>query len=273
VRIVFRRFYIVDFLIAAALCGLIVLRAWPARSHARAAVDPVEILGLGSSLKLDGWTWSTRAEHVVLLLNTTCGACNAEASFYRVLSSVVRSSNDFGFLVLSADSEGRARSWLAENGIEPQASLHVAQPVALGFLAVPTIMIVDRAGTVTDMLVNVLTGSEETALLDRITHQRRDPVTNVTPVRETTAREWRAAGGSGRAVVVNVADRAVFSEPAAKNELHIPWDELWLRAPQELPKNRPIVLDCSLISLFNCRATARLLTSAGFANVMLLKSQ
>jgi TonB family protein len=77
---------------------------------------------------------------------------------------------------------------------------------------------------------------------------------------------------TGDAVLVNVAGRDALAN-GARASIHIPFDELSVRAPQELPRGKTIVLECVVDGVNRCAAFAAALHSVGFTDVRVWRPQ
>jgi TonB family protein len=71
---------------------------------------------------------------------------------------------------------------------------------------------------------------------------------------------------TGDAVLVDVAGREPFAT-GDRASVHIPFDELSVRGPRELPRGKAIVLECVAAGVDRCSASAATLQSAGFTDV------
>ena len=143
-----------------------------AGAFARKEAGPRPTIRVGMALNLPGVDWGQTHRNVVLALRTTCGACIASAPFYKELAATV-SSASASLVVLSTDRAESIRGWLTANSVSAEHILPEIDLPALGFLVVPTLLVVSPAGTVTDVLPGVLTADEQRKVLEQLSGNRQ----------------------------------------------------------------------------------------------------
>ena len=239
---------------------------------AAATSSPAPALSVGSRVTVNGIQWDRYPKTAVLLFWSTCQACNAHIEFYQRMSRQVKAHGRCGFVALSIEPSSNAANWLTANQIEPQTLLRIDQPASVGLLLVPTVLIVDSKGLVTDMWVATLDEEQQSRFLDRL-NDRPDserPVSNVTPVPEISATDLASVGGDPMMIDTRVRNDVTEARPGT---FYIPADELGLRAVRELSQSRPIVIDCRGQRVVSCRSAAWDLSVLGFRNVTILRSE
>ncbi len=154
-------------------------------------------LSVGKVMTLGHVDWSECPKHVVLLVWSSCAACEAQADFYRTLSRMIRANGTRRLIVVAIEPLPSALAWLKEKRIEPDMTLRVDTPSSIGLLLVPSLVTVDSQGIVTDLWATSLDVETQSAFLDRVDgppSQLGRPLTNVTPVKEVAHSELRAPG-------------------------------------------------------------------------------
>ena len=83
------------------------------------ADQAARMIGAGDTLRIPNRQWTSGRRHAVLAIDTTCAACESNASFYADLSR--RAAHDKGrdVIVLSREDEALVKSWLASKNIAP----------------------------------------------------------------------------------------------------------------------------------------------------------
>jgi hypothetical protein len=201
---------------------------------------PATRVELGSALKLPGHVWPART--VVLAIQTTCAACNADLPFYAALTTrlAVPSAE---LLVLAPDSPKVINAWLESRAIRattrPQVDL-----AGMGFVVTPTLAIVNGHGVVTDLLAGALSPEQEAAVYQRLNGVSTTPLNNTTYAALQTESEFERLGGTPGQTVLDVRSRETFAVGHRPGAVNIPHDELVVRAPIELPLNSPVAIDC-----------------------------
>ena len=63
-------------------------------------------------------------------------------------------------------------------------------------------------------------------------------------LKQLTDAEFRALATRSSTLLLDIRDRETFSEGHEKGAVNIPFEELLLRGPAELPASRHVVIDC-----------------------------
>ena len=90
------------------------------------------------------------------------------------------------------------------------------------------------------------------------------------PVKHITDAEFRALSTQSSTLLLDIRDRETFGEGHEKGAVNIPFEELLLRGPAELPVSRHIVIDCR-DPLDFCAMAVHWLASNGFGQVSILR--
>lgn len=90
------------------------------------------------------------------------------------------------------------------------------------------------------------------------------------PVKQITDAEFRALATQSSTLVLDIRDRETFGEGHEKSAVNIPFEEVLLRGPAELPVSRHIVIDCR-DPLDLCAMAVHWLVSNGFGQVSILR--
>jgi rhodanese-related sulfurtransferase len=258
----------------ALLLVLAVLAVWRLLAPPERPADAgntIPPLQPGQVLALSGIAWDSADAHVVLLLDSTCPACNAGAPFYRRLSADVAASlGKVRLFVISRQAPDVIGPWLDREQIRPDRVLQVDGMARLGLYYSPSLVVVDRAGRVTDILVRGLDPTQEALVRSRVTGDGLpQALNNNKNFRSISSAELPAAVQRG-ATVVDIGDR---DEPRARGgatAVTIPLDELPDRAPFEVRGDAPVVIDCRVGDLPRCYRAADVLRRLDFDEVALV---
>ena len=90
------------------------------------------------------------------------------------------------------------------------------------------------------------------------------------PVKHITDAEFRALSTQPSTLLLDIRDRETFGEGHEKGAVNIPFEEVLLRGPAELPVSRHIVIDCR-DPLELCAMSVHWLASNGFGQVSILR--
>lgn len=155
-------------IIVAALLSAVLIKVYllPTPVPRRRALP--EQIKAGASLKarLAGVDWQKNGRTLVLAISTQCHFCNDSAPFFRKLA--VEAGKDVKLLAVLPQPVTEARQYLAGEGV------HVDQikQAALGTIGVrgtPTMLLVDEAGTVTNVWVGELQPDRQNQVLSVLT--------------------------------------------------------------------------------------------------------
>lgn len=128
---------------------------------ARESIQP------GMKVSLPGFDWTGKDEHVVLVLQKGCHFCSDSAPFYQRLARAAAGRPDLELVAALPQEVDIARQYL--DGL--QVSIADVRQVSLADLGVrgtPTLLLVDKTGTVTDIWVGRLPPEKEGEVFDRL---------------------------------------------------------------------------------------------------------
>jgi peroxiredoxin len=139
------------FLMVAALAAQ---RFWSARTNAKTTSPEI-----GTKVSLASVDWSKSDRNLVLVLSTTCGFCSQSAPFYKEL---VPDAEQRGIQVIAVlpQALSESRSYLDGLGVDVQNILQ--SPLdSVKAKATPTLLIVDKTGTINKAWVGKLESQRE----------------------------------------------------------------------------------------------------------------
>lgn len=231
----------------------------------------LEATQIGEAIALRQASWSDAERHVVLVLSTTCPACQTSVPFYRRLAAAAASTSDGRFLVMSAQPEAEVEAWLETNGIHADEIVRERNLLQFGLGMTPSLLLVDRAGTVSGAMVGVLSAPEELQVMGYLTESGGEPAPdNMNRVEVISSREVPAFRERVRPVVVDIRERFIVELYGLDDRVNTPAAEFAVRAPIELSRRDPILLDCSVAQVAQCRVATEVLGNNGFMNVTLI---
>jgi rhodanese-related sulfurtransferase len=242
------------------------LQFWPFASQVSTA-DDLRVLHVGDTLTLPSFQWDRSKRYVFVALQTDCPACNASKDFYRHLSREAYGSADIVFAVMSLESSRTLTSWLRDAAIRVDSVAYLRGHARLGVQKTPTLIVADGSGKVTDVVVGIVPHDEEAKVFARIHGVRSAlPPLDVSPGPRVlqSAQDYAVVRG---ACLVDVRDRGAYARGHIESALNIPQDELVSRAPIELRRDFPVIIDCSKTRPAVCFQAYGQLSSTGFAQV------
>jgi len=262
---------VVDVLIVLGLLAL----GWRLLPHGRRpkATEPMAPpVRPSSALAAPSVSWAEATLNVVLVVRTTCPASQQSLDFYRQLSQRVRSQAGARLVVLAAEPIDVVRSWLDARGVDVAQIALLRDLAAVGFTVTPTILFVDSAGVVTDVMLRKLSPLQEQSIYRRLASpSASDRLDNTDYVDEIPEASIAQLLASGPATLLDPRDREAYARQHRAGAVNIPSDEIAVRARIELPDSTPVVIDCSGVSVGQCRSSGQAMRRLGFSRVVVAK--
>lgn len=120
----------------------------------------------GTKLSVPGIEWGKNERTLLLILSTSCHFCTESAPFYQRLAQEKAKKGGVGLIAVLPQSVGDSQKYLNDLGVSvddiKQAGLDTVQ--ARG---TPTLVMVDRTGTVVESWVGKLPAEKEGEVLNR----------------------------------------------------------------------------------------------------------
>jgi len=232
----------------------------PDVSEARQLIEPGELLG-----PLNGAP-SDHLRSIVLVVSTSCPACNESVGFYRQLATERTAANAV-LNVVSPEPSERIANWLKANLIASDHIIQVTRPLELGLLEAPMVILSDSLGVVTDVLSRQLSSDQEQSLLDRVRDASQTPLNNSSNVRVIGDEELNSLRTRKHVTAIDIRSRDDFDKEHKRDFINIPHDELTTRARAEFQVHDTIVVDVSRGTTHEGISAARDLRFQGFSSV------
>ena len=258
----------VDIPIAIGLATLAVFLLVRWMSLPSSHVTPV--LGLGTVFEIPKRSLGRVAEHIVVVLSPTCAVCNHEARKYSELRRVLGQRSQSELIVVAAEPLDEVRPWLIQHSIRPNTLVRVPRLARLGIKALPTVLILDDAGFVTDIVVGLMNEELWSHFVQRVVDRDETPVNVHLNANRITEAEFGASPFKD-GQVLDIRDRGTYAKGHRPGALSIPKDEIEVRVPIELSRERPLALDCvDGADVDECGVYAALIGRLGFSPVAVI---
>jgi hypothetical protein len=128
---------------------------------------PPDLIKPGMKFTLPGFDWSKKDAHIVLVLRKGCHFCSESAPFYQRLVQAVTNRTDLELIAALPQDAAAAQQYLNELQV-PIAEVRQADMIATKVYATPTILLVDKTGTVTELWRGKLQPDKELEILNRL---------------------------------------------------------------------------------------------------------
>jgi len=265
-----RKLVVIADVILVGLAVVAVYRLCARGSRSPAAPEPQPLrtgvrLSLGSGPPMDS------KRHVVLRISTTCPGTNSSVAFFRDVLARARAAPATMVTVLASEPKAVVEDWLRRNNLDAGRIEVVRSPSQMGLLLIPTSVITDGDGVVTDLLIGAPSQAASKDFLDRVSGSANArPVDNSNYGEEVSLLEAERRRAKATIAVLDLRPRAAFESGHLTGAMNIPRDELAVRLPKELPSGAQLALDCRQFRLRECRVLARALGSDGAAPVLII---
>ena len=237
------------------------------------AVDHPRVIQRGATFSQPGWE-ERNARRVVLFLRTTCPICKESVPLYHRLIAGLTDQEEIDFLIASPEPIGALAPWLDRHQVTPDGTFLLANPTAAGFVVTPTLLVINRRGIVSDVLMGRVSIADEARLWNRLSNPATTrEIDNSHASDEIDEAEFRALRTANRAIqILDVRERAPAPRHVSRTYpvLALPRSELQQRASVELSKTNPVVVDCTGNQVNACRAAAATLRHLNFSHVSIL---
>lgn len=156
--------------VAVILAVVLVQRYLLPNSRTDGAAERAQVKP-GMKLSLPGVDWGKSDQTLLMVLSTTCHFCTESAPFYQRLAREKSGRGDVRLVAVLPQEVGEAQKYLNEHGISvdevKQASL-----TSVSVRGTPTLIMVDRNGSVIEAWEGKLPGDKETEVLNRLRRER-----------------------------------------------------------------------------------------------------
>ena len=156
----------VSIVIVVILLMTMAVRSFLPRQAAAQPQRP-DLIKPGMKFAVQGIDWSKKDTHIVLVLRKGCHFCSESAPFYQRLVRAVADRSDLDVIAALPQDAADAHQYLSELEL-PITDVRQADIIATKVYATPTILLVDKTGTVTDLWRGKLPGDKELELFNRL---------------------------------------------------------------------------------------------------------
>jgi len=117
---------------------------------------------------IPGVTYQTGRSTVVLFVRSTCHYCTESMPFYQALAAIGRRARTGARIVaVSSEPEDTLRAYLRSHALDVDSVVSLPEN-PLGLRATPTLLVIDRAGTLVDARVGRLPEADQQAVIARV---------------------------------------------------------------------------------------------------------
>lgn len=233
----------------------------------------------GAKLFLPSVDWAKNGQTLLLALTQGCHYCSESAPFYRRLARELRGRGQVRLIAVLPQSVDDSQKYLNDLDVAVD-EVRQASLTSIGVIGAPTLILVNNAGVVTDVWLGRLKSRQESEVLsrlrinddhrviglDRAATNSDDAIVNI-----EGADLKRVIDGGQRVIVLDVRNRANYTQEHIAGAKNIPVDELEVRATYELPRSDLIVTYSSYAEDDLSKAAYQILNDQGFRHISVLR--
>jgi hypothetical protein len=157
----------VSIIIVAVLLMAVIVRSYLPNHSRMSQSQPPEMIKPGMKFSLLDFDWSKKDSHIVLVLQKGCHFCSESAAFYQQLARGVANRTDVELVAALPQNAGDAQQYLNEIQL-PITEVRQVDMASIKVRGTPTILLVDKTGTVTDVWIGKLQADKELEVLNRL---------------------------------------------------------------------------------------------------------
>lgn len=222
------------------------------------------VISPGAKIFIKGVDLTKTDRTLLLAIRKDCKYCTESARFYRRLADSLANRTDVRIVALFPQSAPGSDEYLRTLGLAASESQQ-APLLSLGIQYVPTLVLVDKNGLVSNTWAGRLSPRQETEVMTRLQLEDTRPISDWT-IEEAELK--RRLNNREPIVILDLRERSRFAQGQLPNAKNIPLDELYIRAINELAQDDVLVLyDDSDIQ---ADYAYRLLKEQGFSQVFIL---
>jgi thioredoxin-related protein len=158
-------------IIVAILLGSILVNRYLLPASPKPEVVEEMRIKPGMKLSLAGVEWEQSDQTLLLVLSTNCHFCTDSAPFYQRLTQPPSVRGKVRIVAVLPQSTDEALKYLNDHGIAVD-DIRQAAPVAVHASATPTLILVDRTGSVIESWVGKLSAEKEAEVMNRFQGNR-----------------------------------------------------------------------------------------------------
>lgn len=231
--------------------------------------DGFQSIKIGTKLSLPEVNWAKNRQTLLFALKKGCEGCIRSAPFYRRIASEFKTH--FRSVALLSEAPQDARRYVNDLGLNVDEVRQVSF-LTLGIMYVPSLIVVDTEGVVTNVWVGLPTPEREFEIWNRLQGSSDKGIPEARNEKTITSEELKKEFGGGKhSVLLDVRERKEFLKAHLQGAKNIPADELGVRAKNELNPSNRIVVYCGCYEDFLSKVAYHALENRGFLHVLILR--
>jgi thiol-disulfide isomerase/thioredoxin len=158
-------------IVVAILLGVVLVNRYLLPSSPKSETVESAQIKPGMKLSLPGVDWGRSSKTLLLVLSTNCHFCTESAPFYQRLAQEKAKHEDISLIAIMPQSVSEAQKYLNDHGISVD-QIRQAAPGAAYARGTPTLIMVDKTGSVVESWVGKLPPEKEVEVSNRFLGER-----------------------------------------------------------------------------------------------------
>ena len=154
-------------IVVSLLLGAVLVQRFFLQPSDRTAAAPRQNIKPGTKISLPDVDWSQRDSNLLIVLQKGCSFCTESAPFYQRLLRNTASRTDLQLIAALPQDIAAGKQYLNEIQL-PTVEVRQASLSSIGVLGTPTLLLIDKTGTVSDVWFGRLPPDKESEVFNRL---------------------------------------------------------------------------------------------------------
>ncbi len=206
----------------------------------------------------------SRHPSLVLVASSECKYSRLNTAFHRRLTQV---AVDSGINFVAVVNDERAAVSYADLLRVRTTEIKVRRAKSIGLRGTPTIILTDRTGRVRALWEGHMSSYQQDAILAQVGRQNHTIArlkANGVPTKSVELTESELERALSAYMLIDLQQRERYQRYHRFASTNIPFDEITIRGPVEMPLDKPLLIDCSVSDIGECILASDALIRKGF---------
>ncbi len=206
----------------------------------------------------------SRHPSLVLVTSSECKYSRLNSAFHQRLTQVAVDSRIYVVAIVNDD---RAVGWYADLLRIPITEIKVRRAKLIGLRGTPTIILTDRTGRVRALWEGHMSPYQQEAILAQVGRQNHTIArlnADGVPTKLVELNERELERALSAYILIDLQTREQYQRYHRFASTNIPFDEITIRVPVEMPLDKTLLIDCSVSDIGECILASDALSRKGF---------
>lgn len=219
----------------------------------------------GENISLSEIEWKQNTQTLFLFLYSQCAYCLKSRDFYRRLAEKTYGKDSVRLIAVFPNQDETSEEFLKESSLSSVENKKIDFS-AVGVFDTPTIILTDDKGVVRRVWKGQVSALEESAIFD-ILGLEADENTASQYIHREDLNNFISKEPTS---IVDLREREIYKQEHLSKAVNIPFDELSVRAINELEQSYTIVLYGDLSDKKKMESSVKILNAQGFEKALIL---